>query len=65
MIIEHGYYGRGPICHETGHAVGLLHGNTACPRLSDTHPALGCMQMPPPWSASLGANNKENINRVY
>lgn len=33
-------------CHETGHGVGLLHGNNTTPMLSKTNTKLGCMVTP-------------------
>ncbi|WP_405615944.1 hypothetical protein OG292_21895 [Streptomyces sp. NBC_01511] len=60
-----GWYTPGNSCHETGHAVGLLHGANASPKLSQTNNALGCMKTPVPYSEPLGSNNKENINGRY
>lgn len=60
-----GSYTRGMACHETGHAVGLVHGNVSSPIRSNTDSQLGCMQTPVDWNTSLGANNKENINNEY
>ncbi|WP_405677195.1 hypothetical protein OG292_21920 [Streptomyces sp. NBC_01511] len=60
-----GEYTHGMTCHETGHAVGLLHGNNASPKLSKTNSALGCMRTPTPSSLTLGPNNRENINGLY
>lgn len=60
-----GSYTPGLSCHETGHAVGLLHGNLAAPKLSNDDNALGCMQTPVSFSEPLGDNNRDNINRVY
>lgn len=52
-------------CHETGHAVGLLHGSMAAPAVSNTDPALGCMRTP--WSPglSLGSYEAGLITSVY
>lgn len=60
-----GSYTPGLSCHETGHAVGLLHGSNASPQLSKTNKALGCMQTPVNYSEPLGSSNKENINGLY
>lgn len=60
-----GLYTPGLSCHETGHAVGLLHGANASPRLSNTNSALGCMKKPVGYSDPLGSSNKENINGAY
>ncbi|MFJ6988659.1 MULTISPECIES: hypothetical protein [unclassified Streptomyces] len=59
------HYSPGLSCHETGHAVGLTHGNSASPKLSKTDVRLGCLQTPVEFASSLGANNKENINATY
>lgn len=54
------------LCHETGHAVGLLHGNDAVPSLSARDTRLGCMYNPADdGPLHLGDNNKDNINKVY
>ncbi|MFJ1900394.1 hypothetical protein [Streptomyces sp. NPDC088115] len=60
-----GSYTPGVSCHETGHAVGLTHGNKASPALSNTDTRIGCMQTPTNYGTTLGANNKENINATY
>lgn len=60
-----GYYTTGVTCHETGHAVGLLHGAQAAPRKSNTDEALGCMETPTDSFEVLDANNIENINATY
>ncbi|MFJ9109914.1 hypothetical protein [Streptomyces sp. NPDC102283] len=60
-----GFYTPGLSCHETGHAVGLLHGSNASPKLSKTNKALGCMRTPVNYSEPLGSSNKENINGLY
>ena len=41
-----GHYTQGLVCHETGHAVGLTHGDDASPRKSKTDEKLGCMETP-------------------
>lgn len=58
-------YTRGMACHETGHAVGLLHGDQAYPKKSKKDKALGCMKTPVGSNQNLGSNNKGNINRTY
>ncbi|MEV4946342.1 hypothetical protein [Streptomyces sp. NPDC053755] len=60
-----GYYSRGLSCHETGHAIGLVHGQQASPRLTNTNTALGCMVTPVGDGVGLGANNRDNINSVF
>jgi hypothetical protein len=65
-IEGHGWYqNHGVTCHETGHAVGLVHGAEAAPKLSQQDSRLGCMvtNMQPP--SSLGTNNRQFINAVY
>ena len=53
-------------CHETGHAIGLTHGNRAYPTVSNTDSVLGCMRDPYDADAyTLGANNVRNINSAY
>lgn len=63
--IEPGHYTYGLTCHESGHAVGLLHGYNADPQTSNTADILGCMKTPVNSDAKLRANQKENINSVY
>ncbi|SDJ51862.1 hypothetical protein [Streptomyces indicus] len=60
-----GDYTYGRTCHETGHAVGLLHGADANPRLSNSNSALGCLVTPTSGGEKLGSNNREHINQVY
>ncbi|MFI7233337.1 hypothetical protein ACIBO5_60055 [Nonomuraea angiospora] len=52
------------VCHETGHAVGLTHGQSAHRRLSNSDSRLGCMTTPSA-SEHLGAQNVEMINATY
>jgi len=60
-----GYYTYARVCHETGHAVGLQHGNNSSPQLSKTDSRLGCMITPSNGHNALGANNRDNINAAY
>ncbi|PRY55998.1 hypothetical protein [Glycomyces artemisiae] len=60
-----GHYVKGLTCHETGHAVGLLHGNKSSPMRSNTDEQLGCMETPTSDEEGLQANNIENINATY
>ncbi|WP_179201116.1 MULTISPECIES: hypothetical protein [Streptomyces] len=60
-----GSYTPGLSCHETGHAVGLLHGDDASPQLLKTNSALGCMQTPVDYCEPLGDNQADNINAHY
>ncbi|MDW6063997.1 hypothetical protein SAZ11_46160 [Streptomyces sp. FXJ1.4098] len=64
-IRGNGYYTPGLSCHETGHAVGLTHGQQADPKLNQTDSRLGCLQTPVSYGTGLGANNRENINGAY
>ncbi|WBB59941.1 hypothetical protein O7599_31065 [Streptomyces sp. WMMC500] len=63
--IEPGEFDQGTICHEAGHAVGLVHGIRADPSVSNTHHQLGCMKTPSPTDAVLGSVNRDNINTTY
>lgn len=60
------YEHRALTCHETGHAVGLTHGDDASPAISNTNPVLGCMVTPFDVNAyTLGANNVQEIDNTY
>jgi len=53
-------------CHETGHSVGLTHGQGASPQQSNTASALGCMRTPILSSyTDLKTDSTQNINAVY
>lgn len=62
-----GYYNSIRACHETGHAVGLLHGSDSSPLVGDLDSRLGCMRTPTSsisdWE--LGANQVWQINNRY
>ncbi|WP_236579858.1 hypothetical protein [Streptomyces sp. HM190] len=60
-----GHYSPGLSCHETGHAVGLLHGADASPRLPNQDSRLGCMKKTPGFADGLGTNNRDNIDANY
>ncbi|BBC35752.1 hypothetical protein SGFS_070460 [Streptomyces graminofaciens] len=62
--IEPGYWSYGLTCHETGHAVGLLHGMDSQPTVGAQDSRLGCMKKSV-GGEGLGDNNKRNINSVY
>jgi hypothetical protein len=53
-------------CHETGHAVGLTHGDDADPQVSNQHYELRCMRTPvPEHDPYVGPHNVERVNSVY
>ena len=57
-------------CHETGHAVGLLHGPDSYPPVADNNSELGCMQRPDAatdtgTNAYLGSTNVYWIDNTY
>ena len=52
-------------CHETGHAVGLVHGDDASPRLNVEDNRLGCMESGAQFPAGLGASSAHLINATY
>jgi hypothetical protein len=60
-------YARALACHETGHAVGLLHGEDAYTSgIRNDDSRLGCMVTPVNGDLRLlGSNNVANINDVY
>lgn len=60
-----GHFTKGLVCHETGHAVGLLHGDSASPRKRNNDENLGCMETPTSPDEGLQANNIELINNTY
>ncbi|MEV6158771.1 hypothetical protein AB0L53_51440 [Nonomuraea sp. NPDC052129] len=64
-IRGNGRYTYARVCHETGHAVGLQHGDNSSPELSKTDGRLGCLVTPSTGHNDLGANNVENINATY
>lgn len=57
---------RGLTCHESGHSVGLTHGQQASPQISDQNESLGCLQKSTSSSDSeLGDHNSDEINSTY
>ncbi|HET7386287.1 MAG TPA: hypothetical protein VFJ19_06420 [Nocardioidaceae bacterium] len=60
-----GEYTNGLTCHETGHAVGLVHGQLANPPVSNQLTALRCMRKTVAPDDILGQNNFENIQGTY
>lgn len=54
------------ICHETGHAVGLTHGEDADPpQANDDSRLLSCMTTPVDGSVTLGRHNADMIRAIY
>ncbi|WP_207938893.1 hypothetical protein [Actinomadura darangshiensis] len=64
-IRGNGYITYARSCHETGHAVGLQHGDNSSPRLLNSDSRLGCLVTPSDGHNDLGANNRENVNATY
>jgi hypothetical protein len=64
-ILGGGHYAQGLVCHETGHAVGLLHGDWSSPMVSNSDERLGCMETPVSIGEGLQDNNIDNINDTY
>jgi hypothetical protein len=62
-----GEYTPGIACHETGHAVGLVHGENSAPRRDNQDSTLmGCMvKSNVPVFATLRSGQKSDINDVY
>lgn len=63
-IRGNGHYTPGLVCHETGHAIGLVHGPSGNPSLPKGDNRLGCMTDPVETS-DLGSNNTQNINAEW
>lgn len=65
------FYGVGAVdrkvaCHETGHAVGLMHGSMADPKVADMHSELKCMRTGISHNMEyLGEVNATQINAQY
>ncbi len=55
----------GITCHETGHAVGLTHGDNASPMVANTDANLECMMSAPGTTGTVGAHNINQINGTY
>lgn len=58
-------YNTGVVCHEVGHAVGLVHGVGTSAYYDNNDPVLGCMRDPVPSTAILKAGARADINDVY
>jgi hypothetical protein len=54
-------------CHETGHGIGLLHGEDADPPVANNNSYLSCMRDPynAAYSATLGAHNVSEIDAEW
>lgn len=60
------YVDRELACHESGHAVGLTHGNDASPKESNVASELGCLESPDTGdNPYLGSHNSAEINATY
>lgn len=65
-IRGNGTYTPGLSCHETGHAVGLVHGEDSSPaRDNQDSTRLGCMVKSVSTFATLASGPKSDINDVY
>jgi hypothetical protein len=64
-ILGGGNYVQGLTCHETGHAVGLVHGIEASPQVSNRDERLGCMETPTSSDEVLQSNQVDMINGTY
>lgn len=62
--IRGGSYAESIGCHETGHAIGLRHGDRANPPLGRQDSRLGCMTTPSS-TRLLGSNNVQLINNEW
>ncbi|UYM07592.1 hypothetical protein [Solicola gregarius] len=60
-IRGNGVYRRPIACHETGHAIGLVHGDNANPSISKHAKKLGCMTTPSRYPKPRRLNRR-NIN---
>lgn len=61
-----GWYSQGLSCHETGHAVGLVHGRQTYPAYPNDHGGFqGCMVTPVTRSENLGSHNQDIIDEWY
>jgi hypothetical protein len=58
---------KGRACHESGHGVGLLHGDDSDPQVPNDDGQLGCLQQPIPSSntGQLGVHMRAEINQSY
>lgn len=65
VIIRPGEYIKGLACHETGHAVGMLHGDETAPIVGLQGEPLICMKKTVSQSAYLSLEEKHNITHVY
>ena len=53
-------------CHETGHSVGLTHGQDAYPVMANSNDVLACLQTPLAQVVpTLGTHNTQHINANY
>jgi hypothetical protein len=60
------YWAQRITCHETGHGVGLTHGQQASPAISNTDTSLACMKTADNYNSNgLGPHNNGQINGTY
>lgn len=54
-------------CHESGHAIGLVHGNQAGPSVDDGADSLHCLQRPYDQitDSVIGPHNHDQVNDTY
>lgn len=57
-------FGRALVCHESGHAVGLTHGDDASPPIPNDDPSLACMKTVAVEDI-LGTHNVRQIDGTY
>lgn len=65
VVFYSNFWARTVTCHETGHAVGLTHGQQAAPAISNTDPSLACMVSGGSNALGLGTHNRSEINGAY
>lgn len=65
VVFASDFWAQTVTCHETGHAVGLTHGQQAAPALSNTDPSLACMVSAGSNARGLGVHNRSEINSAY
>ncbi len=58
---------KGTMCHESGHAIGLVHGKDSYPQKSNGFDGLHCMQSPRDeiTDSRIGRHNRDQVNNTY